>query len=206
MSRVVLASGNVGKLREFGAMLAPFGWTVVPQGELGIEEAAEPHETFVENALAKARHASRLSGLSALADDSGLCVDVLAGAPGVRSARYAGRAADDQANNLKLVADLQAAAATPSTWSAEFVCVLVMVRHAHDPLPMIAQGRWRGRIVAQPAGDAGFGYDPHFLLPELAQTAAQLPAEHKNRISHRAQALAQLRMQIEARACEVTQA
>jgi XTP/dITP diphosphohydrolase len=202
MSQVVLASGNAGKLREFGAMLAPFGWTVVPQGQLGIAEAEEPHVTFVENALAKARHASRHSGMMALADDSGLCVDALTGAPGVRSARYAGGSSDDQANNQKLIQELRKASPNPSAWTAEFVCVLVLVRHAHDPLPLIAQGRWRGRIVEQPLGKGGFGYDPHFYLTGLGQTASQLPSDLKNRISHRAQALTRLRQQIEAQASE----
>lgn len=186
--RLVLASGNAGKLREFGAMLAPLGFDIVRQGDLGIPDAEEPHVTFVENALAKARHASRLAGLPALADDSGICVDFLGGAPGVYSARYAqmaGLEKSDEANNAYLVSQL----AGQTHRSAFYYCVLVLVRHAEDPCPIIAEGRWHGEVAEQARGEGGFGYDAHFLLPSLGVTAAQLSAEEKNRISHRAQAL-----------------
>lgn len=182
---LVLASNNRGKLAEFSQLLAPLGFTVQAQGELGIPEAEEPHLTFVENALAKARHASRLSGLPALADDSGICVPALGGAPGVQSARYAGEPKSDAANNAKLVRAL----AEQADKSAYYYCVLVFVRHADDPQPVIADGRWQGEIVAEPRGDGGFGYDPHFLVPALGCTAAELTAEEKNRLSHRGQAL-----------------
>lgn len=188
MDRLVLASGNSGKLREFRALLAPLGLDVCSQAELGIEPCAEPHVTFVENALEKARHASRKSGLPALADDSGICVNALAGAPGVYSARYserAGGAAGDDANNRLLVAQL----ASEADRSAIYYCVQVLVRSADDPQPLIADGIWAGEVILEPRGQGGFGYDPHFLLPALALTAAELPADHKNAISHRAQAL-----------------
>ena len=198
MKRVVLASGNSGKLREFAALLAPVSWEVLPQSALGISEADEPHVTFVENALAKARHASRCSGLPALADDSGLCVNVLNGAPGVRSARYAGDPKSDARNNALLIDRLHATGVAEQHWDAQFVAVLVLVRHPDDPLPLIAHGVWQGRIVPQPTGTGGFGYDPHFLIPELGQTAAEVPAEIKNACSHRAQAMAALRRQLGA--------
>ena len=182
---LVLASNNKGKLAEFSRLLAPLGFDVKPQGELGISEADEPHLTFVENALAKARHASRLSGLPALADDSGICVPALDGAPGVYSARYAGESKSDAANNDKLVREL----ATHADKSAYYYCVLVFVRHADDPQPVIADGRWNGEVIAEPRGQGGFGYDPHFLLPALGKTAAELPAEEKNRLSHRGQTM-----------------
>lgn len=186
--RLVLASNNAGKLHEFSALLAPLGFDVVPQRELGIPEAEEPHVTFVENALAKARHASRLSGLPALADDSGISVAALGGAPGVYSARYAqlaGKEKSDAANNAHLIAEL----AGQANRRAHYYCVLVLVRHADDPCPIIAEGRWDGEVVDSPRGDGGFGYDPHFLLPALGKTAAELSAEEKNRVSHRALAL-----------------
>ena len=186
--RLVLASNNAGKLREFGALLAPLGFDVVPQRELGIPEAEEPHVTFVENALAKARHASRLSGLPALADDSGISVDALGGAPGVYSARYAqlaGKEKSDAANNAHLIAEL----AGQANRRAHYYCVLVLVRHADDPCPIIAEGRWDGEVVDTPRGDGGFGYDPYFLLPALGKTAAELSPDEKNRVSHRALAL-----------------
>lgn len=187
--RLVLASGNGGKLKELRALVAPLGLSVVAQSELGIPDAAEPYETFVENALAKARHASRLSGSPALADDSGLCVRALGGAPGVRSARYAatddhGPRSDD-ANNARLVTELAGIADR----RACFVSVLVFVRSATDPMPLIAQGQWDGEIVNQPRGEGGFGYDPYFFLPELGQTAAEISADLKNRLSHRAKAM-----------------
>lgn len=186
--RLVLASNNAGKLREFGALLAPLGFDVVPQRELGIPEAEEPHVTFVENALAKARHASRLSGLPALADDSGISVDALGGAPGVYSARYAqlaGKEKSDDANNAHLIAEL----AGQANRRAHYYCVLVLVRHADDPCPIIAEGRWDGEVIDTPRGEGGFGYDPYFLLPALGKTAAELSADEKNRVSHRALAL-----------------
>ena len=186
-SRLVVASDNPGKLREFSALLAPLGFDAVPQGSLGIDEADEPYATFVENALAKARYASAASRLPALADDSGLCVDALDGAPGVRSARYADVADDsdrttrDRANNAHLIA----AMAAIDHRDAHYVCCLVFVRRADDPEPLIAFGRWEGRIVDEPRGREGFGYDAHFLVPELGLTAAELDRETKNRISHR---------------------
>jgi len=186
--KLVVASNNPGKLREFGEMLAPLGWATLPQKELGVSECEEPHGTFVENALAKARHASACTGLPALADDSGLCVHALGGAPGVYSARFAGEPKSDERNNQKLVADL----AGQADRRAHYVCVLVFVRHADDPQPVIAEGEWHGEIVDQPRGRGGFGYDPYFFLPESGATAAELDAAEKNRRSHRGQALAQL--------------
>ncbi|MCD0503494.1 RdgB/HAM1 family non-canonical purine NTP pyrophosphatase [Bordetella petrii] len=193
LSRVVLASNNAGKLREFSALFAPLGIELVPQGELGVPEAPEPHVTFVENALAKARHASQLTGLPALADDSGLCVAALAGAPGVYSARYAQLAnpraeRSDEANNALLVSKL---AGVPDR-KAWYVAVLVLVRAHDDPQPLIGEGLWHGEIVDAPRGANGFGYDPHFLLPDLGHTAAELDPAQKNRVSHRARALKQL--------------
>ncbi|MCC2595638.1 RdgB/HAM1 family non-canonical purine NTP pyrophosphatase [Pusillimonas sp. MFBS29] len=188
MSEVVLASNNAGKLKEFSSILAQAGITMVAQGELGVSEAEEPHVTFVENALAKARHASRHTGLPALADDSGLCVAALDGAPGVYSARFAmmaGGEKSDAANNRHLVAQL----ADHDDRSACYVAVLAYVRSADDPMPLIAQGVWPGQIVDQPQGANGFGYDPHFYLPELGKTAAELEPAQKNSQSHRARAL-----------------
>lgn len=182
---LILASNNAGKLREFATLLAPLGLLVEPQGMHNVPEAEEPHRTFVENALEKARHAARLTGLPALADDSGVCVNALGGAPGVLSARYAGEPKSDQRNNDKLIADL----APHADKSAYYYCVLVYVRHADDPQPVIADARWNGVMLDAPRGDGGFGYDPYFLLPELGLTAAELPAADKNRLSHRGQAL-----------------
>lgn len=182
---LVLASNNAGKLKEFGEMLAPIGFEIHAQGEFNVPEAEEPHPTFVENALAKARHAARLTGMPALADDSGVCVNALGGAPGVISARYAGEPKSDARNNEKLIADLQA----HQDKSAYYYCVLVFVRHADDPQPIIAEGRWDGEIIAEPRGSGGFGYDPYFLLPSLGKTVAELDASEKNRLSHRGQAL-----------------
>jgi XTP/dITP diphosphohydrolase len=182
---IILASNNSGKLKEFNAMLAPIGFDVHAQGEFDVPEAEEPHPTFVENALAKARHAARLTGLPALADDSGVCANALGGAPGVLSARYAGEPKSDGRNNEKLIADLAAHADK----SAYYYCVLVFVRHADDPQPVIAEGRWDGEIIAAPRGQGGFGYDPYFWLARLGKTAAELPSEEKNRLSHRGQAL-----------------
>ena len=194
MPRIVIASNNPGKLREFVALFAPLGLEAIAQGSLGIHEADEPFDTFVENALAKARHASRASGLPALADDSGLCVDALDGDPGVRSARYAdgpptdARDVRDRRNNAKLI-DALADRPDRGAW---FVACLVFTRHADDPEPIVAIGRWAGEIIDTPRGANGFGYDPHFLLPELGLTAAELDLATKNRISHRAVAMQRL--------------
>lgn len=186
MSRtLVLASNNSGKLKEFNAMLAPLGFEVHAQGEFNVPEAEEPHPTFVENALAKARHAARLTGLPALADDSGVCANALGGAPGVYSARYAGEPKSDARNNRKLIDDL----ATHHDKSAYYYCVLVFVRHADDPQPVIAEGRWDGEIISEARGEGGFGYDPYFLLPAHGKTVAELDAAEKNQLSHRGQAL-----------------
>ena len=182
---LVLASNNSGKLAEFAQLLAPLGFHLKSQGDLNIPEAEEPFGTFVENALAKARHASQLSGLAALADDSGICVPALGGVPGVQSARYAGEPRSDAANNAKLVREI----AQYNDKSAYYYCVLVMVRHAADPQPIIADGVWHGSLIEQPRGQGGFGYDPHFFLPRLGKTAAELSAEEKNSLSHRGQAL-----------------
>ena len=188
--KLVLASGNPGKLREIGALLAPLSIDVVPQSQLDSGEADEPHETFLENALAKARHASRAAGLPALADDSGLCVEALGGEPGVHSAYYAGRDGSreqrDARNNEKLLKSLS------DFRAAYYVCVVTLVRHPHEPIPLVAEGIWRGEIAVAPRGTNGFGYDPLFLLPALGRTAAELDPEEKNRISHRGKALARL--------------
>lgn len=183
--RLILASNNAGKLKEFAELLGPIGFELHPQGEFDVPEADEPFGTFVENALQKARHAARLTGLPALADDSGVCVNALGGAPGVISARYAGAPKSDARNSAKLIADL----AGHADKSAYYYCVLVYVRHADDPQPVIADGVWRGQIIDTPRGDNGFGYDPYFLLPALGKTAAELAAHEKNAISHRGQAL-----------------
>ncbi len=185
MQTLLLASNNRGKLDEFARLLSPLGFALRAQAELGISEADEPFGTFVENALAKARHAARASGLPALADDSGICVPALGGAPGVRSARYAGEPASDAANNRKLVSDL----AGQADATAYYYCVLVYLRHANDPQPVMAEGRWDGVIVPDARGNGGFGYDPHFWLPSLGKTAAELTPQEKNQLSHRGQAL-----------------
>lgn len=191
--KLVVASNNAGKLREFGEMLTPLGWEITPQKALGVEECEEPHCTFIENALAKARHAAAVTGLPALADDSGLCVSALGGAPGVYSARYAGEPKSDTRNNEKLVAALEESAKNGNPdRRAHYVCALVFVRHANDPQPLIAEGEWHGEIVSTPQGEGGFGYDPYFLVPEFGKTAAELPPEDKNRLSHRGKALALL--------------
>ena len=203
MKKLVVATGNPGKLREFRQMLEPLGFEIVPQSELGIRDAEEPHATFVENALAKARHASRLSGCVAFSDDSGICVPALGGKPGVHSARYASedpaheREAQDERNNRKLVAAL---AGHPDR-RAHYYCVIVLVREPDDPEPLIVEGRWHGEVIAEPRGSNGFGYDPHFYLPDLGWAAAELDAETKNRLSHRGQALRQLvaRLQLDGR-------
>ncbi|UVA77739.1 RdgB/HAM1 family non-canonical purine NTP pyrophosphatase [Pandoraea commovens] len=192
MQKIVLASNNPGKLREFASLFAPLGIELVPQGMLGVSEAEEPHVTFVENALAKARHAAAATGLPALADDSGLCVPILGGAPGVYSARYAARAGrekSDAANNRHLIEQLAPHADTPGYRDAYYFAALVLVRHAEDPQPIIAEGRWDGEIVDDARGAHGFGYDPHFLIRSLNQTAAELDPAVKNAHSHRARAL-----------------
>ncbi len=186
--KLVVASNNPGKLREFDALLAPLGWETIPQTALNVSECEEPHGTFVENALAKARHASAATGLPALADDSGICVHALGGAPGVYSARYAGEPKSDQRNNEKLIEEL----AGQADRSAHYVCVLVFVRRPDDPQPLIAEGEWHGEIVDSPRGEGGFGYDPYFLLSDEGVTAAELPAEEKNSRSHRGKALTKL--------------
>lgn len=188
MKRIVLASNNPGKLREFGQMLAQIDIEVLPQAHFHLSEADEPHITFVENALAKARHAARLTGLPALADDSGICVKALGGAPGVYSARYAGEPKSDERNNQKLIQELKG----KRDRRAHYVAVLVFVHHAEDPQPIICEGEWHGEIIDTPRGRNGFGYDPYFLVPELGLTAAELSAEEKNRRSHRGKALQQL--------------
>jgi XTP/dITP diphosphohydrolase len=188
LTSIVLASGNAGKLKEFNALLEPLGLTVIPQAALNIDEAPEPHPTFIENALAKARHASALSGLPAIADDSGLCVRALNGAPGIFSARYAQSehgARSDLANNQKLVQTLQ----HHSDRLAWYVAVLVFLTHADDPQPIIAEANWYGEIVDIPSGANGFGYDPHFYIAEHGCTVAQLDPTLKNAVSHRGQAM-----------------
>lgn len=195
MQKLILASNNAGKVREFAALLAPLQFEVIPQGGLGIPSAEEPHQTFVENALAKARHASAVSGLPALADDSGICAHALNGAPGVLSARYAGEPANDAANNQKLIKNLQ----EKTNRGAHYVCALVFVNGASDPEPLIVQTRWYGKFIDEAKGANGFGYDPHFFLPELGLTAAELSSEQKNAISHRGQALRELINQLQSR-------
>lgn len=182
---IVLASGNPGKLKEFRQMLEPAGYRIVPQSDYHVGEADEPYFTFIENALTKARHVSRLTGKPTLADDSGLCVNVLGGKPGVLSARYAGEPKSDDRNNARLIADL---AGLPDK-TANYYCVLVYVRSADDPQPVIADGRWFGRIVDTPRGTNGFGYDPYFWIPEFGKTAAELTPDEKNSHSHRGMAL-----------------
>ena len=190
MKRLVLASGNPGKLRELAAILADAGYELHPQSEFGVPEVAETGTTFVENAIIKARHAARHTGLPSLADDSGIEVDALDGAPGVYSARFAGPGADDAANNALLVEKLRDV--PEDRRGARYRAVIVLLRHAADPSPLICEGSWEGVIRLEPAGSGGFGYDPHFYLPELKKCAAELEPEHKNRLSHRGQALRQL--------------
>ena len=187
MSKLVVATGNPGKLREFQSLLSPLNIETVSQKSLGITDADETGLTFVENALIKARAAAVASGLPALADDSGLCVDALAGAPGIYSARFAGPGADDSANNARLLRELLPwRGDIPLT--ARFVCVLVLVRHAADPLPLICQGVWEGEVLAEPRGADGFGYDPLFRPLGMTKSSAELAPEEKNRISHRGRA------------------
>ena len=202
MKKLVIASDNPGKLREFGQMLEPLGFEIIPQSQLGIPEAEEPHATFVENALAKARHASRLARMPAFADDSGICASALGGEPGVHSARYAearageSRDAQDERNNEKLLSKLAGSA----DQRAHYYCVIALLRHAEDPEPLIAEGRWYGEVVPEPRGANGFGYDPYFHLPELGCTAAELEPNVKNGVSHRGQALRELVARLQARA------
>ena len=188
MQKLVIASNNPGKLREISRILAPLGFEAVPQSAFNVPEAEEPHVTFIENCLTKARHAAHLTGLPALADDSGICVDALGGAPGVYSARYAGEPRSDQRNNEKLIAEL----AGHSNRRAHYYCVIVYLRHADDPQPIIAEGSWHGEIIDTPRGDGGFGYDPYFWLPALGKTGAELDADVKNGMSHRGVALREL--------------
>ncbi|HZZ94249.1 MAG TPA: RdgB/HAM1 family non-canonical purine NTP pyrophosphatase [Usitatibacter sp.] len=197
--QIVIASNNAGKLRELQAMLKTLHIDAVPQSHWSVPEADEPHSTFIENALAKARHASRATGLAALADDSGLCVPVLGGDPGVNSAYYAGREGDretrDGRNNAKLVEELR----DREDRSAFYYCVLVLVGSPDDPVPVIADARWYGEIVLEPRGKGGFGYDPYFLTREHGKTAAELHADQKNRTSHRGKALAALAAKLRER-------
>ncbi|QLI82876.1 RdgB/HAM1 family non-canonical purine NTP pyrophosphatase [Chitinibacter fontanus] len=193
MKKIVLASNNAGKLREFGLLFAPLNIKIIAQGELNVPECPEPHHTFVENALAKARHAAKITGLPALADDSGLCVHALGGAPGVYSARFAGEPKSDSRNNEKLLADL----AKHTDRSAWYYAALVLVRSADDPQPLIADGVCRGEITNQALGDGGFGYDPLFWLPQFGKTVAQISAEEKSQISHRAKALQALMLKLQ---------
>ena len=195
MQKLILASNNAGKVREFQALLAPLDFEIIPQGKLNIPSVEEPHHTFVENALAKARHASATSGMPALADDSGICAHALNGEPGVYSARYAGENGNDAANNQKLIQNLIG----ETDRGAHYVCALVFVNSANDPEPIIVQTRWYGQIVDDAKGANGFGYDPHFLLPELGLTAAELDHAQKNLISHRGQALRELIAQLKSR-------
>lgn len=184
----VLASSNGKKIRELSAILTQYAITARPQAELHISDAAETGTTFVENAIIKARHAARASGLAAIADDSGICVPALNNAPGIYSARYSGRHGDDAANNAKLLDALR----DSDNRRAFYVCLIVFLHHADDPLPLIAQGLWHGEILTAPRGNGGFGYDPLFYLPDEKQTAAELDPARKNAISHRARALQQL--------------
>ena len=188
MKSIVLASGNPGKKAEIEQLLKPFGTRVVTQVELGITEAEEPHDTFLENAMAKARHACFATRLPALADDSGLCVDALGGAPGVHSARYAGEPRSDARNNQKLLAEM----AAHDDRRAHYVCALVLMRGPGDTQPLVAEAEWHGEIARAPRGSGGFGYDPYFYLKDLDRTAAELAPEEKNRVSHRGRALAKL--------------
>ncbi|HBC83115.1 XTP/dITP diphosphatase [Pseudescherichia vulneris] len=187
MQKVVLATGNAGKVRELASLLNDFGLDVVAQTELGVESADETGLTFIENAIIKARHAAQVTGLPAIADDSGLAVDALGGAPGIYSARFAGADASDQQNLEKLLVELQDV--PDSERQAQFHCVLVYMRHADDPTPLVCHGSWQGTIARAPAGSGGFGYDPIFVVPEAGKTAAELSADEKRAVSHRGQAL-----------------
>jgi XTP/dITP diphosphohydrolase len=188
MKQLVLASDNEGKIREIRRILAPLGIDVLPQARFNVPAADEPHATFVENALAKARHTSVLTGLPALADDSGICVDALDGGPGVHSARLAGEPRSDERNNDRLLEML----AHSEDRKAHYYCVIVLLRHANDPEPLIVEGDWHGEVLREPRGTGGFGYDPLFFDPALGRTGAELPLDAKNRVSHRGKALALL--------------
>lgn len=188
LNKLVIASNNRGKLREIGEILAPLGIEIIPQSVLAVPEAEEPHATFIENALAKARHAARLTGLPALADDSGICVDALGGAPGVISAHFAGEPRSDARNNRKLLEMLGAG----EDRRAHYYCVMLLMCHDDDPQPLIAEGEWRGEILHEPRGSGGFGYDPLFLDTAFGRTGAELTPEQKNRVSHRGKALSAL--------------
>lgn len=196
MKELVLASGNPGKLREIAALLDDLGYRLRAQSEFGVSEVAETGTTFVENAIIKARHAAHETGLPALADDSGIEVDALDGAPGVYSARFSGPGASDDSNNALLVEKLRDVPADER--GARYRAVIVLMRHAGDPSPLICEGSWEGLIRLQPAGAGGFGYDPYFYLPELGCTSAELSAAEKNRRSHRGQALAELRRKLQS--------
>ncbi len=195
--KIVLASGNIGKLTEIQQILDPLGIETISQSTFAVSEVDEPFDTFLENALHKARHASRLTDLPALADDSGICVNALHGQPGVRSARYAGEPKSDERNNRMLTRALE----NTSDRRAYYYCVLVLTRHATDPQPIIVDGCWYGQIIEQPRGMNGFGYDPHFFLPELGKTSAELNPEQKNQLSHRGQALRKLVQLLEEHGC-----
>lgn len=194
MKQIVIASGNPGKLREIARILEPLGIEARPQDAYGVPDCPEPHVTFIENCIAKARHAAAHTGLPALADDSGICVDALNGAPGVYSARYAGEPKSDERNNQKLIAALQGIA----NRRAHYYCVMVYVRYADDPQPIIAEGAWHGEIIDEARGAGGFGYDPYFWVPEFAQTGAEMSMEDKNAVSHRGQALRALTEKLRA--------
>ncbi len=194
MKRLVLASGNPGKLHELSAILDDLGYELHPQSEFEVSEVAETGTTFVENAIIKARHAAEHTGLPALADDSGIEVDALDGAPGVYSARFSGPGADDAANNALLVEKLRDV--PPMERSARYRAVIVLLRHARDPSPLICEGSWEGVIQLEPAGDGGFGYDPYFYLTDRECTSAELTAAEKNRLSHRGKALAELKRKL----------
>ena len=197
MKQLVLASGNPGKLRELTAILGDLGYDLTPQSDYDVPTVAETGTTFVENAIIKARHAAEHTGLAALADDSGIEVDALDGAPGVYSARYAGPGASDADNNALLIERMKSVPESERT--ARYRAVIVLMRHAGDPSPLICEGSWEGRIQLQPAGDGGFGYDPYFYLPELDCTSAELSVAEKNRRSHRGQALSELKQKLVAR-------
>jgi XTP/dITP diphosphohydrolase len=198
MKKIVLATGNAGKVREFAQLLAEFDAEIIPQTQLNVSNVPETGLTFVENALIKARHATEITGLPAIADDSGIEVDALNGAPGIYSARFAGENATDFDNNQLLLKQLQAIPEAERT--ARYHCVIVYLRHALDPTPLICHGIWEGQVLTAPQGDNGFGYDPLFLIPEYQCTAAQMPSDLKNKLSHRGQAMRELQAALQARA------
>ncbi len=195
MKKLVIATGNAGKLKELQALLADSGFDIISQKTLGVSDADETGLSFVENSILKARHAAKATGLPSLADDSGLCVDALGGAPGIYSARYSGEGATDAGNNAKLLEALKSHRGAAAL-TARFVCVLALVRHADDPLPLICQAEWEGEILEAARGEQGFGYDPLFFVPGEGMSSAELSRERKNQISHRARALQQLRSRI----------